>query len=482
MASMLVLSDPRASSDPFVGRSFKVFEQLTAHSLSGILEMTLWHDVLRAAQHSDALFHAATALGSAHEAYLHRQFNMETPEEDRALQQYNKAIRMLTKRDAQDAELTPDVVITSSIMFMTIEMMRREYGKAIKHLKAGIGIFAEHHGRTASDGQAKPTLIPTERLEDILRQLETHLCEISMDGPLSMPRRSLVSYKELPRKGEAWASAPAGLDQRCFDSITEARAELDSYCHNLMFLFHEILEPDVFATPPASEAYTERTTDAFAQAFVSWRHRFDGLKAKLAQRPRPLSRPERRTLAQLEMYHLVASQVLTTYLSLDEMSWDKHQAGFERVLDLCDVIVGKHAGGVDKSGGSDNDDAASEAYNGFQLNHGIVAACLHTAWKCRDARVRLRVIDLLSQQRQEGLWDAQLVKWAVCHIDEIERGPGLLEAAALRGDGADVIPRWRRIVRLDVYFSAEGRGAVLVLFVPKDESMEITTIKKVLSW
>jgi hypothetical protein len=123
MQTIITLSaDPRTASDPHARRGFQVFEKLTTHNLAGLFESDLWQEVLRASQHNDALWQAATALGTAHEAFLQRRFDMETLEEDRALKQYNKAIRSLTKASSSGQPTPPEVMMVASILFMTFEV------------------------------------------------------------------------------------------------------------------------------------------------------------------------------------------------------------------------------------------------------------------------------------------------------------------------------------------------------------------------
>ena len=118
----MAIQDPRATSDPLAARSFRIFEKLTADNLAGLFDTALWQDVLRASQQNDALWHAATALGAAHEAYLRGGVGLETLEEDRALKQYNKAIRCLMRRDGMGEQTSSDVMMAASIIFMAFEV------------------------------------------------------------------------------------------------------------------------------------------------------------------------------------------------------------------------------------------------------------------------------------------------------------------------------------------------------------------------
>lgn len=349
-------------------------------------------------------------------------------------------------------------------------MLRREYGKAINHIQAGITIFAEH-SKTA-EARNRMSLVSSVQLENMLRNLETHLCELSMEDrfPL-MPRQSFVGRRALPHDGQDWVLPPTHPSSPAFATISEARLELDGLWHNLMFVLHELNEPQNFTSRLSPEQLALQLVH-FRQAFIDWKTRFDKLTRDLRRRSGPLRASEKRALAQLEMYQMTGLQILDPSIT-DEMSWDNWTAGFERTLDLCDIIVANESpeGETGKQRGV------------FQLDHGIVTACFHTIRKCRSARVRYRALQLLAQQRQDGLWDAQLVQAAGRFIDEIERGSGLLDQAAIRDAQPEEIPVWRRIQGIDVMFSSAGRSAVMTFLVPAsamDDS--IIPIQKTLTW
>jgi hypothetical protein len=306
----------------------------------------------------------------------------------------------------------------------------------------------------------------------MLRNLETHLCELSMEDrfPL-MPRTNCVERQALPQDQEGWVLPTEATHLPAFTSINEARLELDGLWHNLMFILHEMGEPLLFPPSTTPEQLMERC-QIFRQAFVKWRLKFDKLVENLNRRPDSLKNVDRKALAQLEMYQITGEQILDPALT-DELSWDGWTHGFERTLDLCDIIVGNSTSKEDNSA----------EHGGFSLDHGIVTACFHTVRKCRIARIRQRALDLLSKQRQDGLWDAQLVERVGRHIDNIERGPGLLADAVLRDAGAEEIPIWRRIQAIEVMFSSAGREAVVTFYVPKSEfDDDVVLIRKSLSW
>jgi hypothetical protein len=121
MSCIIALSGDPRTSDPLAARSFKIFEKLTTIHLAGLFDSELWQEILRASHHNDALWHAATALGFAHEAYLHRRFDGKTLDENRALKQYNKAMRCFMRPHIGEQE-GHQVVMTASILFMAFEV------------------------------------------------------------------------------------------------------------------------------------------------------------------------------------------------------------------------------------------------------------------------------------------------------------------------------------------------------------------------
>lgn len=116
-------ANPRISHNDHASRSFQFFQTKTASYLKGVFESELWDQfILRAAQNNEAIWYAAIALGSAHEAVILKRLGVDTIQEYWTLQQYSRAMRCLTRSGAHGEQPSIDVMITASIMFMIFEV------------------------------------------------------------------------------------------------------------------------------------------------------------------------------------------------------------------------------------------------------------------------------------------------------------------------------------------------------------------------
>jgi hypothetical protein len=217
----------------------------------------------------------------------------------------------------------------------------------------------------------------------------------------------------------------------------------------------------------------------YYRAVMEWSEKFSKLVADLNASTALLTSLERGLIAWLQMYELLFLQLLETYHSQDEMAWDRLTDRFERILALCMITASNN-----QFGDPACDLHKVDAYCGFQVGNGIVAACFHVIWKCRTARVRLKGLELLkSYPRRECLWDAQVVIKVGEHLDELERGPIKLHEAAARDAGADEIPAWARVRSIGVKFGHIKRVAELTFVKPRGPTdSSLIEIKRSIDW
>ena len=116
--------NPRVASNDHAMQSFRFFELRTIPILSEVFGKDLWTESLpRAAMHSPIIWHAAVALGSAHEAHYLQNHGSSLCQAkvDWTSEQYNRAIRLLMT-DCQSKQASTDIVIVTSILFMVFEV------------------------------------------------------------------------------------------------------------------------------------------------------------------------------------------------------------------------------------------------------------------------------------------------------------------------------------------------------------------------
>lgn len=104
-------------------RSFEFFRRSTVSQLSGSFESPLWtHLVLLAAHHEPAVQHAAIALGALHECFEHQLSDHAEVNFSFALQQYVKAIGLVTKPIHERGKQAADVALMTCILFVCFEV------------------------------------------------------------------------------------------------------------------------------------------------------------------------------------------------------------------------------------------------------------------------------------------------------------------------------------------------------------------------
>ena len=489
-------SNPRTASNDYAGQSFRFFQTHTVGYLSGLFKSELWDEViLRAAHHNDAIWHATIALGSAHKSIESPNGGLVPSRDDWALQQYNLAMRSLTQPNGSKGQPSVDVMIAASVLFMCfevsipqicvlrsssedIQMLRREHGKAISHFRGGIRIFAEQRDAAIANRQlntCSDEMIPLEHLEVVLRRVEIQLCELSLDRfpPFSAPRSSLVGIKPLPYWDVTWPRQSAG-----FNSIDEARLELDAYWHNMMFMLHEFFESKNFDSSLSAHRFASKC-EAFHIAFVCWRRNLDALMDQLKAKSTSLSSQERKALILMELHQIIGIHILETLFNPCEMQWDAFKDRFNMVIDLCGIIIGEEQGGNLASTPS-----GEKPRPGFHLDMGIVAPLFHVLWKCRDARIRYRAIKMLEEHpRQDGLWDGRLVAIVGRQIDAVERGDEPLADAAQRGAAPEEIQAWARIRNVDpIFFVNEKKATVTFLKQRSQEDDTFIELTTTVTW
>ncbi|KIW04450.1 hypothetical protein, variant [Verruconis gallopava] len=420
-------ANPRIASNKHAIHSFHFFEKESTKKLAEVWGRELWLKAIpRAAMYSPAMWHAAIAVGSAHEAHWQKNLGAGVHQSkiEWTFGQYNRAIRALTHPDENGNPPSLDIMISASIMFMAFEMLRHEHGKAVSHVKSGISMFQEYRRqiRAGNSGEQEKALIPMSSLEQSLR--------------------------------------PATFCN--FVSLEEARTELGYYWHSLMDKLHTEFTPRFRAIAEYSESLS-RECDVYKHDVTVWLDKFKKLVEGYYSQLVPLSSCQRGDIARLETYALLILQTVETIWCTDESVWDKHLNRFDRILELCRI-----AASSDQFGDPQCDMKKTDAYCGFQLGNGIVAATFHTIWKARAARIRQKAIQLLrAYPRREAMWDAPMVVTIGEQIDEIERGSENLYDAALRDAPADDIPIWKRVRSIGIKFGATSRVAELTYSIPK---------------
>lgn len=104
-------------------RCFEFFRRDTVPQLSGSFESPFWtHLLLLATHHEPAVQHAAIALGALHECFEHHLSNQAEVNLSFALQQYVRAIGLVTKPIRERGKQAADVALMTCVIFVCFEV------------------------------------------------------------------------------------------------------------------------------------------------------------------------------------------------------------------------------------------------------------------------------------------------------------------------------------------------------------------------
>lgn len=102
---------------------FSFFQRRTVDYLTGLLGQPWKPLVLRAAEQSDAIYHAVLAIGSMHKTIISRQsLSTGLNDDNYAVGQYTRALRILASPPDSSQAFTTDVVLAACLLFIGFEV------------------------------------------------------------------------------------------------------------------------------------------------------------------------------------------------------------------------------------------------------------------------------------------------------------------------------------------------------------------------
>ena len=152
----------------------------------------------------------------------------------------------------------------------------------------------------------------------------------------------------------------------------------------------------------------------------------------------------------------------------DQSCWDDKHAVYEEIVDVATSIVESQQ----------DEDERSVQKPVFQLDQSIIGPLFSIAQRCRDPKLRRRVIALLrSRHRQEGVWDSRLTARAAERIMNLEEeGLGIIKCAA-------DIPDHRRISGINVAFNLQARrGCITFSCSGSSDPRAVEPVTDFLEW
>lgn len=387
-------------------RSLHHFTGRAAHQIAGPFASGFWDlTLMRMAQQHRGVAHAIIALSSLHEQVELQDLTLSFPSTF-SLKQYSKAIQDLVQMNPASSPTHGDVALVSSILFGAYEAFQGHYLSSMTHIKSGLRITKEMR-------EGKLTSFLPKNIEPTLVRLDNQLIELSdvLSGFVAetSPSPELVP---IPPK---------------FLSIEEAHNSLDIfYNHNLHMLWYmgpqSGISEEVLAQIPAMFQELHRY-------YSKWQEAFEDSKFSK-------STPG---VALIKVYMQYISLLHTADFSAGEKAWDTKTSEFSQIADAIEEIIDDPTSHLKtqisgKPAGKPT----------FTMSLGVIVPLFIIGRACRDPRVRRRAVKLLKKHnRQEGIWNTQLVAEILEHLISMEEDT--VQGPVTR---AEDIPLWPRIAGL----------------------------------
>ncbi|KAH6661583.1 hypothetical protein B0J14DRAFT_611993 [Halenospora varia] len=386
-------------------RSFCYLRERAIYDISGYFESDFWDRLVLQISHTEpAVRHALLALSSLCETYESQD---PTDDHDKfrehfALQQYNKAVRLLAD-SLSTSQSQLDVILTSCLVFVWLEFMRNDLDAGLGHLKGGLKILDDFRQPNKS-----PSLT-SQRIDASLIYLFSRL-EIQATVYGSPTSEFVSEGHEEIRK-----AVPTS-----FSSIEQARNSLHTLLGTVFRFVRQIRDPDFIESTTKSHPWPdplslEATCRSHVAQFRSWQ---GAIKNSPASTFTSLNPRQTAAMRLLHMYHKTVTILLETLFTHSQMIYDQYDSSFDQVLTLAEQLIhnSQHMGPI------------------IFFDMGVMAPLFYVVLKCRNLALRRKALSLLKLAPcREGMWYRQdVIEYVEWKIDIEERGRGqLLETEAL---------------------------------------------------
>jgi hypothetical protein len=398
-------------------QAFEFFCKHSASQLAGSFSSGLWERlVLQAGQQEAVVLHAMVAVGCMHRAqgmyYASASAVLlkESEEYQLGLQQHSKALIELQQyinasAASPQAHSSVEIVLLVCLLCICFEMLQREQGPSLAHMRNGLGILFEHlkstSGRRPNDSSREVGL--TAEHPDALKLLLR--CFVYLDT-----QSSLIGVAQPYLTPSLDPNMQNRLDTvTAFKSVEEAKLYFDVFCGEVMRerghlqgLARNALKDILQEQPDWAKRYAyihaasrsillEKDPDFDKRVHNAIRN-LDSWSSALAAMPGDENEVARTTL-RLQFFPVYGCALLLR--STRELRSDFFEPLCEQVLELVQRQL--------------NIMSLATVPRTFALEPVILPALYAVALKCRTSRLRRRAIEMLrSINFQEGLWNGKV--------------------------------------------------------------------------
>lgn len=347
---ILPLGDPRERE------YISFFCSQTSRAIVGYFTANFWDYLLPQLTHSEPVVrHAVAAVGAAHQRY--RGIKPPRCTEGFVLNQYNKSIRLLVEHLSVPGNTKLDLTLITCGLFVFLELLRGNVEQSLRHIEAGLNIFARS-GPTQMVQSIGDSQTIYKELRDMFFRLNIYT------GQFAQKAKGLSPFTD-PCTMQISAD---------FTDISEARHSLTavmSYCVTLT------PSSDLIAQAGSDEGQQKNATQVamLEQTYQAWLDYFESF----LQTPEG-QQTDRRFVISLHIDYILA--VLWTFGNppWKETDHDRWNAHYMNIVSLAEELIIL-----------DFDSAPT-----FRLDNCALPALQMVSTSCRLPLVRRKALQLLA--------------------------------------------------------------------------------------
>ncbi|KAG4439618.1 hypothetical protein IFR05_004913 [Cadophora sp. M221] len=422
---------------------FDYFRCQTITKIPGVFYSYFWQNlVLQACVSEPAVLHAVIALGSAHRIddeslrfrWTHGKSHDSKEVRQRevfTIQEYSKAISHLRNRKTEDSNASASlrVVIITCVLFVTLDLLRGEFGNAQTHTASGWKLLKElRSGETGSQTE-QPEPDVSSDCTSVDESLSESLACLSIQSAL-FGCKSATSHLEV--------SQPSHLSETkipsTFHNMSEARRSFNILLGDVLALTQDARSFDFGGTSYPTDLRTRQV--CLQSAIASWKMTYSRSREDLTRQSDGMHAAVGVYLLRifLSMTSIMAE---TALCGGQQMLFDGYTSHFTSILTQTLFVLNFKGHKMSEAVASGRKMSSDDLAGDFIADVGILPFMYYTALKCRVPWLRRQAIALLlATPIREGMWDnfimANVARRVITleedgfydsYADEIEPGP-----------------------------------------------------------
>jgi hypothetical protein len=295
------------------------FQGQAVNNVSGIFDPYFWTNLVAPGTGTEpAILHAIVAVSAAHRTNVRRRQGLPEVQDDFALRQYTKAIRLLQPLLANADRASAMMVLVTCLLFTSLEYLRGQYKVAALHLHTGLRLLKEAHFEHAEMVHGVLVIRPAtyRRVTD----------SAIVQGFASLHVQADLFGNHIPDVSLILQVTDTEIPSPTFASLSEARDSMDKLLHGIVLLAQRVLAA-MNGAAEWSPAFVQSQNKALSH-LATWRTTFENSRTESGLE----NKSEAMTFSQLLNHHTMATVMCESMFSVRESTYLEHTDRFITII------------------------------------------------------------------------------------------------------------------------------------------------------